>query len=81
MALEGDTNIPMNGALAAGVHFCLTCGCLAAWRAVDAYEDGRRRVFLNLRLSGQDSIRSIPLDRFDRSESFTERCPRRAQRG
>lgn len=76
MALEGDTNIYMNDSGRLEFHFCPTCGCLAAWRAVDAYDDGRRRMALNLRLSeDQDSIRTIPLDRFDGLESF-EPLPR-----
>ena len=38
------------------VHVCPTCGCVAYWRALEAGEDGRRRIAVNLRLADPERL-------------------------
>ena len=53
-------------------HFCPNCGCVAAWRAQRAEEDGRKRIAVNLRLSEPGPIDEIPIDHFDGLDKFDD---------
>ncbi len=53
-------------------HTCPTCGVLHSWRPVRP--DGAvYRMAVNLRLSSQDAIASLPLRRFDGRKTWTSR--------
>lgn len=53
-------------------HFCPTCGCVAYWRALQAGDDGRRRLAVNLRLTEPDAVAHVPIDHFDGLVSFDD---------
>lgn len=55
-----------------GFHFCPTCGCVAYWRALEAHDDGRRRIAVNLRLAEPGEVASIPIDHFDGLGAFED---------
>jgi hypothetical protein len=51
---------------------CATCGCIIAWRGLDAAPDGRRRMAINLRLADPGAVRHLPLRRFDGADSWEQ---------
>lgn len=53
-------------------HFCPTCGCVAFWRSIDAADDGRRRIAVNLRLTEPEPVAHIPIDHFDGLDTFDD---------
>ncbi|MGH8188692.1 MAG: GFA family protein [Steroidobacteraceae bacterium] len=53
-------------------HFCSACGCVAFWRSLQAGEDGRRRIAVNLRLTEPEGVAQIPIDRFDGLDTFVD---------
>jgi hypothetical protein len=55
-----------------GFNFCPTCGCIAYWRALEAREDGRRRIAVNLRLAEPEAVAEIPVDHFEGLETFED---------
>jgi len=52
-------------------HFCPTCGCVAFWRARELKE-GRRRIAVNVRLTGPEAIAGLPVDHFDGFDTFDD---------
>ncbi len=55
-----------------GFHFCGTCGCVVAWRALAADAGGRRRMAVNLRLTEPGPVAHLPIDHFDGLERFAD---------
>ena len=55
-----------------GFHFCSECGCVAYWRALDANDEGRRRIAVNLRLTEPEPIANVPIDHFDGLDAFDD---------
>ena len=70
--VSGPTTAYVRGDREIGFHFCATCGCVAYWRAVEAREDGRRRLAVNLRLAEPDAVADIPVDHFDGFETWAD---------
>jgi hypothetical protein len=54
------------------VHFCATCGCVAAWRGLRVEADGRRRMAVNVRLADPASVADLPIDHFDGLDAFDD---------
>ena len=53
-------------------HFCPVCGCVAYWRGLQADNEGRRRIAVNLRLTEPEPVAKIPIDRFDGLDTFED---------
>mgnify|MGYP003428987997 FL=1 len=68
---SGPTRIYTRGA-ALEFHFCPTCGCVVAWRALHPQADGRKRCAVNVRLAEPDAVANIPIDHFDGLHSFAD---------
>lgn len=70
--VSGPTTAYVRGD-AIGFHFCPTCGCMAYWRGLEPFEDGRRRIAVNLRLATDpDAIVEIPIRHFEGLETFED---------
>lgn len=54
------------------IHFCGTCGCVAAWRGLRLEADGRRRMAVNLRLTDPGPVDHLPIDHFDGLDTFND---------
>ncbi len=54
------------------MHFCATCGCVAAWRGLRLEADGRRRVAVNIRLAEPEAVAHLPIDHFDGLDTFDD---------
>lgn len=73
IAVTGPTTVYGWGRRTLEFNFCPTCGCVAAWRATKAREDGRRRIAVNLRLADDpDQIAGLLIDHFDGLDSFED---------
>lgn len=68
---SGPTNMYIRGT-AIEFHFCLTCGCIAFWRALKLESDGKRRIAVNLRLTEPALVANIPIDHFDGLDKFDD---------
>lgn len=55
-----------------GFHFCPTCGGMAFWRSLNADDQGRRRMGVNLRLAEPGPIAGLPIDHFDGLEKWED---------
>jgi hypothetical protein len=53
-------------------RFCPRCGCIAAWRALQLGENGKRRLAVNVRLADPDEVANIPIDHFDGLDTFED---------
>jgi hypothetical protein len=71
--VSGVTTAYIWGAKSIGFHFCPRCGCVGYWRALQAREDGRRRIAVNVRLTEPDAVASLPIDHFDGLVTFSDR--------
>jgi hypothetical protein len=69
--VSGPTKSYVRGK-ALGFHFCQECGCVAFWRSLRLEENGRRRIAVNLRLTGPEAIAHIPIDHFDGFDTFDD---------
>ena len=69
--VSGDTRSYVRGK-AISFHFCPVCGCVAFWRALEAGQDGRRRIAVNLRLAEPAAVATIPIDHFDGLDTFDD---------
>jgi hypothetical protein len=54
------------------IHFCGSCGCVAAWRGLMLEPDGRRRIAVNLRLAEPGPVAHLPIDHFDGFDTFDD---------
>lgn len=54
------------------IHFCPTCGCVLAWRAVRPDPDGCRRMAVNVRLAPPEVVADLPIDHFDGLDTFDD---------
>jgi hypothetical protein len=54
------------------IRFCPTCGCVAAWRALGADSEVRRRIAVNLRLTDPGPVAHLPIDQFDGLDTFDD---------
>lgn len=70
--LLGETRAYVWGDRSIGFHFCPTCGCIAAWRALAPNAEGRRRAAVNLRLAEPAEVAAIPIDHFDGLDTWTD---------
>ena len=55
-----------------GFHFCPECGCVTHWRALEANEEGRRRIAVNLRMTEPEPVAKLPIEHFDGLVSFED---------
>lgn len=69
--VSGETRPYVRGK-ALEFHFCLKCGCVAYWLALNDDRKGRRRIAVNLRLAEPDAVARIPIDRFDGLDTFED---------
>jgi len=53
-------------------HFCSSCACVLAFRAVQPDVDGRRRIAVNIRLAPPDEVADLPIDHFDGLDTFDD---------
>ena len=53
-------------------HFCRSCACVVAWRAVRPDEDGRRRMAVNVRLAPPEAVADLLIDHFDGLDTFDD---------
>lgn len=53
-------------------HFCPYCGNVLWWRGLTLEADGRRRMAVNVRLAGPESVADLPIDLFDGLDTFDE---------
>lgn len=57
------------------IRFCPTCGCVHSWRGLRLEPDGRRRIAVNIRLAEPSAVAHLPVDHFDRLDSFDDLAP------
>ena len=70
VTISGPSTVYVRGDLI-GFHFCLTCGCLAYYRALNRDEDGRCKIAANLRMVvNPDQIADLQIRHFDGLDSF-----------
>ena len=69
--LDGQTKPYVRGESLA-FHFCANCGCMAAWRARELGENGKRRLAVNVRLADPEAVATIPIDHFDGLDTFED---------
>lgn len=62
--VSGETKSYVRGDSLA-FHFCPECGSMAYWRSLQANEEGRLRMAVNLRLAEPDAVAEIPIRHFD----------------
>ena len=53
-------------------HFCPTCACVIAWRAIEPNADGLKRMAVNVRLSEPEAVADLPIDHFEGLVSFDD---------
>lgn len=53
-------------------HFCPHCGCVTHWLALQANDEGHRRIAVNLRLAEPGAVAAIPIDHFDGLDKFED---------
>jgi len=53
-------------------HFCPTCACVLAWRAVRPDAQGRRRMAVNVRLAPPEEVAELAIDHFDGLDTFDD---------
>lgn len=51
--------------------FCPDCGAMASWRALH-WEDGRRRMAVNIRLAAPETVAHLPIEHFDGLATFDD---------
>ncbi len=68
----GETRAYVRGDNEIEFHFCSTCGCVAFWRGIDADEQGRHRIAVNLRLAEPDAVGAIQIRHFDGLGAFVD---------
>lgn len=69
--LDGPTQAYVRGT-SLEFLFCARCGCVAAWRALQLGENGKRRLAVNVRLAEPEEVASIPIDHFDGLDTFED---------
>jgi hypothetical protein len=72
ITLVGPTTPYVWGDKSIGFHFCPTCACVMAWRAVQPDTKGRRRIAVNLRMAEPGDVATIPVDQFDGLETWSD---------
>lgn len=63
--VSGPTEMYSHGDHSLGFHFCGQCGCVAYWRSIEAQDDGRRRIAVNLRMAEPADIADLKVKQFD----------------
>jgi hypothetical protein len=53
-------------------NFCKVCGNIIFWRSLEAGEDGRWRIAVNLRLAEPEDVAHVPLLRFEGLHTFED---------
>lgn len=71
ITVTGETR-PYQRAESLTFNSCPTCGCLVFWRGLQADEQGRVRMAVNLRLAEPESVADIPIDRFDGLDTWDD---------
>ena len=54
------------------VLFCTACACVLAWRGLHLYDDGRRRMAVNVRLAAPEDVLDLRIDQFDGLDRFED---------
>lgn len=72
VAVSGDTQVYSQGDRTIGFHFCTSCGCVTYWRSLEADDEGRRRIAVNLRLAEPDDVAKLPIRHFDGLEKYED---------
>ncbi len=71
--ISGETKAYIRGDKELGFYFCPNCGCVAYWRALQANDQGRWRIAVNLRLvDDPELIQHLPIDHFEGLVTFTD---------
>jgi len=69
--VSGDTTAYVRGE-ALSFNFCPRCGGVTHWRALQANEQGRRRIAVNLRMTEPGPIAGLPIDHFDGLDTWDD---------
>ena len=70
--VSGSTRVYVRGK-AIAFHFCGECGCVTYWRSLQASDQGRYRIAVNLRLAeSPEKIADVPIDHFDGLDTFSD---------
>lgn len=72
ITVTGETRAYARNERSLEFHFCATCGCVVFWRGLQADEDGRVRIAVNVRLAEPDAVARIPIDHFDGLGTFED---------
>tara|TARA_R110001606_G_scaffold397734_1_gene575060 strand:+ start:387 stop:779 length:393 start_codon:yes stop_codon:yes gene_type:complete len=70
--VSGTTRAYVRNEGSLGFHFCPDCGCVAYWRSLQAQQDGRRRIAVNVRLSEPETVAHLLIDHFDGLDEFED---------
>tara|TARA_R110002167_G_scaffold29239_2_gene97665 strand:+ start:28932 stop:29324 length:393 start_codon:yes stop_codon:yes gene_type:complete len=70
--VSGKTRAYVRNEGSLGFHFCPDCGCVAYWRSLQAQQDGRRRIAVNVRLSEPETVAHLLIDHFDGLDEFED---------
>ena len=73
--VAGETRAYLRGDRDIGFHFCPACGCVAYWRGVEPFADGRRRIAVNLRMAEPGTVAAITIRHFDGLDRFEDLPP------
>jgi hypothetical protein len=72
IVVSGPSKAYVCGDQTIGFHFCPDCGGVSFWRSIEAGQDGRRRIAVNLRQTEPEWVAHIPIDHFDGLDSFED---------
>lgn len=72
ITVSGPTRVYAWAGRHLGFHFCGDCGCVAYWRAIEPWQDGRRRIAVNVRLAEPEAVGAIVMDHFDGLNTFKD---------
>ena len=72
IVVSGPSKAYVCGDQTIGFHFCPDCGGVSFWRSIEAGQDGRRRIAVNLRQTEPEWVAHIPIDHCDGLDSFED---------
>jgi hypothetical protein len=70
--ISGQTKAYIWGDKELGFHFCVNCGGIAYWKGLEADEQGRTRIAVNLRLAEPDEVGDILIRHFEGLKTFRD---------
>ena len=54
------------------ILFCSTCAAVRSWRSLAPWDNGFKRMAVNIRLAEPDTVSRLPIDHFDGLDSFKD---------